>query len=416
MASVTNKDIKKALTPWNKVEREFTDDPNYYNRTEQEWIDHNKGVLTDTVNTLNGTRDVRSGNFRGAVERLVDREGYERNEAGRAVKKVMNNPSDPLIQVKMGVPHANADERLSALVLKLQGFDNVKLANHNPVTGTDLRGSRGTFDITDDPFDQWVKEEMKTDPFYLNQLNGNRYADYIERGGDPTKVPEFKQIDAQTRLSPQRSLNLGVMMNTGRGNAERMWRQAPGDKRFVDFLDELKSNAITEAKGYKKRFAGQDDKLLQTLDWLITDDGMGDLISLDHLGKDDIRDFDISNAFEKHRNNPNDPYNDQWDDHQKDYLITSERPAGGSKIVRNAGPYNPTLPEDWSMLNLQAMRQELIGDSTMSQIRDMGIEPNSRASDNGSLKITIPKDQFTRWDEKINPIVKEVLTRKKGRR
>ena len=408
MSSVTNKEIKVAMTPWDKVERQFTDDPNWYQRTEQEWLDHNRKVKEDILNIIGNTRDVRSPRVAGAIERLVDREGYEKQEAIRAVKKLINNKSKPLQQVLVGVPHANADEKLSALVLKLQGFDNVSLSNHNPVTGTDLKGSRGYIDITEDPFDEFIYSEgLDKDPYYADQLNEYIYHKHLEKGGDPKKIPQYYQIDAQTRLSPQKSLNLGVMGNIPNDNAVNLWKRAPGSMLFRDLLMEMRSQAIKDTKGYVKRFAGQNDKLLETNNFIFNQD---EEYPIDWMGDRDSFDKD------KFRNNPNDPYNGQWDDHQKDYLITSERPNAGSQLVSNAGPYNPTLPDDWAMLDLSSMRDDLIGTRTMSEIRDLGIEPNRRASRNGSLRIVIPKKNFDRWDEDINPIVREILTRKRGRR
>ena len=185
------------------------------------------------------------------------------------------------------------------------------------------------------------------------------------------------KIDAQTRVGRQAPLNIGVLSKVPQsGSAVRSARSR--DITLRDLISEVRE--ANQGSSYMAR----EDKLL-------------------HTPNVDIR--------------PSAWLENNVSDMEKNGIITSDR-AGYRQTLNgltdNHGPYDPTLPQGWGLINLDTLRSEVL-DKKLSEIQNMGMLVQGQLNDNkpGKINLTLKKetvDKLTKEGNLLDPKLIEALS------
>lgn len=351
--------IQELFTPWS--DSNLPDAGNWVGRSEQEWIDHTNALRNTIASQLGGFRQASDAQiqskFDNLVRFLVDEEKYSISGAEEAINKLMRR-RDPqtgfLTELDYATAHTNADEQVARLALELSGFENPRFNNKNNVYSTDFVANLGNDHVIG--------------------------------------------IDAQSTFSPSRSLTLGVVDNVA--DPLRHWE----DNSNVQ-LGELLKGLRGNAQGLGLKNAGSENKLLQTSD--------PDVNPL-KFASDEFKEID-NNDINK----------------RKDYLIVPHRAGQRSSLMdevqrqqnpnrrpKARGLYDPTMPNDMSLVSLAGLRDQLINMTPMEMLRK-GIDinvPRARARTapgyGNSLVLNVPYEFYSQAkDPNSMELAKEVLER-----
>lgn len=327
--------LNSVLEPWSAARR-GGHNPSHYGYTGDEWVQDAHDLekyIQYQLSKDNSRRGVQN------IQRFLEQnKGYEWDEAWSTVKDVERGKG--LRQLNMGIPAANADEEVARYVLEQAGFNNAKLENFDPVTGTDLSGT------------------------------------YKGRDFD---------IDAQTRTRGDSALRLGVLGSVP--NIQREINSMTPNMKLNDLILQIREQYPDPSDPKKKEYRAREDKLLHTEDvdlrpsrWL---------------------DQNISNS-------------------NKDIIITSARPKYRQTtqgLLDRHGPYDPTLPKGWGLINLENLRNNVL-DMSRKDLKANGLDLNAglakRGDTTGKLELLISKkmvDQLTRDSDVLDPMLIDAMSR-----
>lgn len=186
-------------------------------------------------------------------------------------------------------------------------------------------------------------------------------------------------IDAQTRTRPDSALSLGVLGAVP--NIKREVASMTPDMKLKDLILKIRGQYPDH------KYFAREGKLLHTRDL----------------------DLNPSRWLDKNISNSN-----------KDIIITSARPKyrQTTKGLENRhGPYDPTLPKGWGLVNLNNLRDNVM-DMNRRDLRKNGIEidgkTSTRTGTSGSLQLMISKDmvdKLTRDSDVLDPMLIKAMSR-----
>ena len=356
--------IGDAMKPWSGFQR-FAGDPNYHGRTAMEWLAE-EADLIDEIDK--GTRHMDYVNPRARqVQDLaagISREfGISERDALSNIYRVVNEPQGNLpysFGVTMGLPSAAADERMGLGALELSGYDNPRLLN-----------AEGNQNATD-----------------LQANFGDR---------------EFN-IDSQKNLRRSRDLGIGALKNVEiRGGADRFLANMPGQTKMLDALHQLQSASRAASGGDLQAF----------------DQGLGR--EIDVSGAEDKL---LQSSTQRFNPNPSESYQGNEAMLRKDGLLVSDRDNRSSMPEFKAGPFDPTVADNMTLIDLEAMRKTL-GDVTVDEFRQHGGDfksmraPNKRkrqidaarrrGNQLSDVKLYMPRSMARQFQGDLPPLSTEAM-------
>lgn len=184
-------------------------------------------------------------------------------------------------------------------------------------------------------------------------------------------------IDAQTRTRPDAALSLGVLGSVPNVRNEVM--SMTPEMKLKDLILQIRS------KYPNHNYFAREDKLLHT------------------------RDVDL---------NPSRWLKNNIDNSNKDLIITSARPSYQQTtrgLLNRHGPYDPTLPKDWGLINLNNFRNNVLN-MNKKELNENDIIVNSFRKPGqtiGKLQLVVSNDmikKLTSDTNVIDPLLIQALT------
>ena len=128
--------------------------------------------------------------------------------------------------------------------------------------------------------------------------------------------------------------------------------------------------------------------------------------ALNHLqSKRGVKEDKFLHTIGRHNRNPSRNLENNIENYRKDYLISSDRrgyrPSQSDMqgIDRHHGPYNPELPSDWKMIDLNRMRGDLLDQPVRDLVADGQYRFRGYGSGAGSLNMIVPHKEIIRLSD-----------------
>lgn len=232
-----------------------------------------------------------------------------------------------------------------------------------------------------------------------NFTGDERIAAAIMQGSGIEDVRDWNRMDPVTATDLMAQIGGGPLKGV---DAQRRFRPELG----VNILQGLNRNqrkAVTDAK------VNGNQKLGQLLDILNTESTLED--KLLHTQA-----YMRGQPSEKMRED------DQFANYRKDYLISADMKNFRQNFMdsqifdRPSGPYNPTVGDDYAMVNLNNMREELF-DTKIRELKNKGYELVSGRD--GKLQLVVPSLEIPRFSSNNlldQTVISEAKARNKRRR